>query len=458
MFGFRSSENRTSVKSQDDLVTQDGPDQPLPDDAFHALKQDVFVALLELIDAAEVLRLPLPEARSRISAALMVILHRLRRPVVGHDRSRLLDELCDDMLGFGPLERFLVRDDISDILVNGAKDVFIEVGGIVQKTDVTFRDNDHLMNICQRIVSLVGRRVDEGSPLCDARLKDGSRVNVVVPPLALDGPILTIRRFSQSKLTLDDLQDIGTVSPAVAEILRIIALIRCNVLISGGTGSGKTTLLNALTASIQPSERIATCEDTAELQLQQPHVVRMEARAANLEGKGEVSMFQLVRNCLRMRPDRIIVGEVRGPEAFDLLQAMNTGHDGSMGTLHANSPDDAVSRIESMVMMGFENLTSGVIHRLIDGSVDVIIHVARQRDGSRKVTHVSEVVGLKDGRAQLRDIVRYEFDNDYTAETDNPSGSHRVVYDGLPDFLERARLFGQHNKLIAALKAGAAPA
>ena len=261
------------------------------------------------------------------------------------EQEHLLQDICNDVLGYGPLEPLLARDDIADIMVNGANRVFIEVGGKVQLTNIRFRDNAQLMNICQRIVSQVGRRVDESSPICDARLLDGSRVNVIAPPLSLDGATLTIRKFKKDKLTLEDLVKFGSISPDAARVLQVIGRCRCNVLISGGTGSGKTTLLNCMTAYIDAEERVITCEDAAELQLQQPHVVRLETRPPNLEGQGMISMRDLVRNCLRMRPERIIVGEVRGPEAFDLLQAMNTGHDGSMGTLHANSPREAMSRL-----------------------------------------------------------------------------------------------------------------
>ena len=255
------------------------------------------------------------------------------------EQEELLEDICNDVLGYGPLEPLLARDDIADIMVNGANTVYIEVDGKVQQTNIRFRDNQQLLNICQRIVSQVGRRVDEASPICDARLPDGSRVNVIAPPLAIDGPALTIRKFKKDKLTLDQLVKFGSITPEGAEILQDHRpLPRCNVLISGGTGSGKTTLLNCLTGYIDDDERIITCEDAAELQLQQPHVVRLETRPPNLEGEGEITMRDLVKNCLRMRPERIIVGEVRGPEAFDLLQAMNTGHDGSMGTLHANTP------------------------------------------------------------------------------------------------------------------------
>ena len=420
---------------------------------FTILKQRVFLDVIDRIDAAGLLRRPLSEARAGVSAALKDVLSRNRETVSEVEFARLLDDICDDMLGFGPLERFLVRDDIADIMVNGFDNIFIEVNGRVEKTDVAFRDDEHLMNVCQRIVSLVGRRVDESSPICDARLKDGSRVNVVIPPLAIDGPVLTIRRFTKQRLTLDDMVGLGTLSQPMADLLKVVSRSRCNILVSGGTGSGKTTLLNALTGWIDAEERVVTCEDTAELQLQQPHVVRMETRPSNTEGLGEVTMFQLVRNCLRMRPDRIIVGEVRGPETLDLLQAMNTGHDGSMGTLHANSPDEALSRIEAMVMMGYGNLTSEVIHRLITASVNIVVQIERFRDGTRKITSISETVGLKDGRTVLRDLMRFEFDaGDY--EDDAISGRHCTVFDGKPSIYEQARKHGEHRRLMQALADG----
>jgi pilus assembly protein CpaF len=298
------------------------------------------------------------------------------------EQEDLLEDICNDVLGYGPLEPLLARDDIADIMVNGSQKCYIEVGGKVKLTNVRFRDDSHLMNVCQRIVSQVGRRVDESSPICDARLPDGSRVNVIAPPLAIDGAALTIRKFKKDKLTLQQLVKYNSISPEGAEVLRILGRVRANVLISGSTGSGKTTLLNCLTAFIEKDERVITCEDSAELQLQQPHVVRLETRPPNLEGEGEITMRDLVKNCLRMRPERIIVGEVRGPEAFDLLQAMNTGHDGSMGTLHANSPREALSRLESMITMGGYGLPSKTIREMIVGSVDVIIQAARLRDGS----------------------------------------------------------------------------
>jgi pilus assembly protein CpaF len=367
------------------------------------------------------------------------------------EQEELLDDICNDVLGYGPLEPLLARDDIADVMVNGAGRTFIEVGGKIQLTNVRFRDNQQLMNICQRIVSQVGRRVDESSPICDARLPDGSRVNVIAPPLAIDGPALTIRKFKKDKLTLDQLVRFGAISPEGGTILKIIGKVRCNVVISGGTGSGKTTLLNCLTNYIEHDERVITCEDAAELQLQQPHVVRLETRPPNLEGQGQITMRDLVRNCLRMRPERIIVGEVRGPEAFDLLQAMNTGHDGSMGTLHANSPRECLSRIESMITMGGFALPSRTIREMIVSSVDVIIQAARLRDGSRRITHVTEVMGMEGDVIITQDLVLYDIVGE------DPSGKllgqHRSTGVGRPRFWERARYYGEEQRLAAALDA-----
>ncbi|MEL7232267.1 MAG: CpaF family protein, partial [Pseudomonadota bacterium] len=339
--------------------------------------------------------------------------------------------------------------DIADIMVNGAKHVFIETSGKMQKTNIRFRDNTQLMNICQRIVSQVGRRVDEASPICDARLLDGSRVNVIAPPLSIDGPALTIRKFKKDKLTLNDLVNFKSISPAGAKVLQIIGACQCNIVISGGTGSGKTTLLNCLTGFIHPDERIITCEDAAELQLQQPHVVRLETRPPNLEGKGKVTMADLVKNCLRMRPERIIVGEVRGPEAFDLLQAMNTGHDGSMGTLHANSPREALSRLESMITMGGFSLPAKTIREMIVGSVDIIVQATRLRDGSRRITHITEVIGMEGDVIVTQDLLRYEMDGE---DADgNIIGEHKSTGIARPAFWDRARYFNLEKDLAKAL-------
>ncbi|WP_245292060.1 CpaF family protein [Methylobacterium tarhaniae] len=370
------------------------------------------------------------------------------------EQEELLDDICNDVLGYGPLEPLLARDDIADVMVNGANRTYIEVGGKIQITGVRFRDNQQLMNICQRIVSQVGRRVDEASPICDARLPDGSRVNVIAPPLAIDGPALTIRKFKKDKLTLDQLVRFGSISPEGAKILQIIGRVRCNVVVSGGTGSGKTTLLNCLTRYIDDDERIITCEDAAELQLQQPHVVRLETRPPNLEGQGQVTMRDLIKNCLRMRPERIIVGEVRGPEAFDLLQAMNTGHDGSMGTLHANSPRECLSRIESMISMGGYNLPSRTLREMIAGSIDVVVQAARLRDGSRRITHITEVLGMEGDVIITQDLFLY----DIVGEDANGKiiGRHRSTGIGRPRFWERARYYGEDRALAAALDAAEA--
>ncbi len=302
-------------------------------DNYYDIKSTIFNALIDAIDLTQLGQLDRDGARDEIRDIVNEIITLKDVAMSIAEQEELLEDICNDVLGYGPLEPLLARDDIADIMVNGANICFIEVAGKMQKTGVRFRDNSQLLNICQRIVSQIGRRVDEASPICDARLPDGSRVNVIVPPLAIDGPTLTIRKFKKDRLKLPDLVRFGSITPEGATILEIIGRSRCNVLISGGTGSGKTTLLNCLTGYVESDERVITCEDAAELQLQQPHVVRLETRPPNLEGEGEITMRDLVKNCLRMRPERIIVGEVRGPEAFDLLQAMNTGHDGSMGTL-----------------------------------------------------------------------------------------------------------------------------
>ena len=420
-------------------------------DTYFATKGMIFGALIEAIDLSQLARLDADSAREEIRDIVTEIISIKNVVMSITEQEELLDDICNDVLGYGPLEPLLARDDIADIMVNGAGRTFIEVGGKIQLTNVRFRDNAQLMNICQRIVSQVGRRVDESSPICDARLADGSRVNVIAPPLAIDGPTLTIRKFRKDKLTLDQLIRFGAISPEGGEVLKIIGRVRCNVLISGGTGSGKTTLLNCITNYIDAEERVITCEDAAELQLQQAHVVRLETRPANLEGSGAVSMRDLVKNCLRMRPERIIVGEVRGPEAFDLLQAMNTGHDGSMGTLHANSPREALSRLESMITMGGFSLPARTIREMIVSSVDVIIQAARLRDGSRRITHVTEVLGMEGDVITTQDIMLY----DITGEDANGrlTGRHRSTGIGRPRFWERARYYNEEARLAAALDA-----
>ena len=418
---------------------------------YFETKALIFSALIEAIDLAALSKLDPDDAREEIRDIVHEIVTVKNLILSIAEQETLLDDICNDVLGFGPLEPLLARDDIADIMVNGPARCFIEVDGKIQLTNVRFRDNGQLMNICQRIVSQVGRRVDESSPICDARLLDGSRVNVIAPPLAIDGVALTIRKFRKDKLTLDQLVRFGTISHPGAEILKIIGRVRCNVLISGGTGSGKTTLLNCLTRFIEAGERVVTCEDAAELQLQQPHVVRLETRPPNLEGVGQITMRDLVRNWLRMRPERIIVGEVRGPEAFDLLQAMNTGHDGSMGTLHANSPREALSRIESMISMGGYTLPIKTVREMIAASIDVIVQAARLRDGSRRITHITEVIGMEGDVITTQDLVVY----DILGEDAHGKlkGRHRSTGIGRPRFWEKARVFGEEQRLAAALDA-----
>jgi len=418
---------------------------------YYDVKTTVFNALIDTIDLTQLAKLDSAAAREEIRDIVSEIIQIKNVVMSIAEQEELLEDICNDVLGYGPLEPLLARDEIADIMVNGANTTYIEVGGKVQRTSVRFADNLQLMNICQRIVSQVGRRVDESSPICDARLPDGSRVNVIAPPLAIDGPSLTIRKFKRDRLNLEQLMRLGTITPSIRTILEVIGRVRCNVLISGGTGSGKTTLLNCLTGSIDHDERIITCEDSAELQLQQPHVVRLETRPPNLEGEGEIKMRDLVRNCLRMRPERIIVGEVRGPEAFDLLQAMNTGHDGSMGTLHSNSPRECISRLESMIMMGGYQLPVRTIREMITGSVDVIVQVARLRDGTRKVTHITEVLGMEDEVVTLQDLIVFEISGEDAHG--NIIGRQRSTGIARPRFWDRAVYYSEERRLAEALAA-----
>jgi pilus assembly protein CpaF len=420
-------------------------------ESYYDTKSQVFSALIDTIDLSQLAKLEPEAAREEIRDIVNDIIAIKNFAMSIAEQEELLEDICNDVLGYGPLEPLLARDDIADIMVNGSRQVFIEVNGKVEQTGIRFRDNQQLLNICQRIVSQVGRRVDESSPICDARLPDGSRVNVIAPPLAIDGTALTIRKFKKDKLTLDQLVRFGAISPEGAEILKIMGRVRCNIVISGGTGSGKTTLLNCLTNYIDRDERVITCEDSAELQLQQPHVVRLETRPPNLEGEGEVTMRDLVKNCLRMRPERIIVGEVRGPEVFDLLQAMNTGHDGSMGTIHSNSPRECLNRIESMIAMGGYSLPQKTVREIVVGSVDVIIQAARLRDGSRRITHITEVIGMEGDVVITQDLVLYNIKGEDASG--RLIGEHVSTGIGRPQFWDRARYYGEEQRLAAALEA-----
>lgn len=426
------------------------PEAVARDKEYFQTKSAIFNALIDSIDLSQLATMDQEAAREEIRDIVAEIIALKSIIMSISEQEDLLEDICNDVLGYGPLEPLLARDDIADIMVNGSQKCYIEVGGKVKLTNVRFRDDAHLMNVCQRIVSQVGRRVDESSPICDARLPDGSRVNVIAPPLAIDGAALTIRKFKKDKLTLQQLVKYGSISPEGAEVLRILGRVRANILISGGTGSGKTTLLNCLTGFIEKDERVITCEDSAELQLQQPHVVRLETRPPNLEGEGEITMRDLVKNCLRMRPERIIVGEVRGPEAFDLLQAMNTGHDGSMGTLHSNSPREALSRLESMITMGGYSLPSRTIREMIVSSIDVVVQAARLRDGSRRITHISEVLGMEGDVIVTQDVFLYDILGEDT--NGNLVGRHRSTGITKPNFTERARYFNEEANLVEALE------
>ncbi len=365
------------------------------------------------------------------------------------EQRALATELVDDMLGLGPLEPLLLDETINDIMVNGPEHTFVERGGKLIQVPVRFRDWAHLTNICQRIAASVGRRVDESSPMCDARLKDGSRVNIILPPLAIDGPSISIRKFSKKPIDFKKLIEFGAMTPPIARVLEIAARCRLNIIISGGTGSGKTTMMNALSRFIDATERIVTIEDAAELQLQQPHVVRLETRPPSLEGKGEVNARDLVRNALRMRPDRVIIGETRGAEAFDMLQAMNTGHDGSMSTIHANNTRDALSRIENMVQMSSMGLTPRAIRQQVCAAVNIIIQVERQRDGGRRVTQVTEIAGIEGETQLLNDIFKLEI----TGETPNGRLTGRYEVSRIrSSFQERLQYYGLDRAWMAALE------
>jgi pilus assembly protein CpaF len=341
------------------------------------------------------------------------------------ERQSLVRDIARDVMGLGPIEHFLADPTVSEVMVNGNDDIYVERAGVIERTHVRFISEEHLRRVIERIVSSVGRRIDESSPMVDARLADGSRVNVIVPPLSLDGSILTIRKFAADPFKATDLVDMGTLSADVSSVLAAAVEGGLNVLISGGTGTGKTTLLNVLSSFVPATERIVTIEDAVELQLHQQHVIRLEARPGNVEGTGEVTIRDLVRNALRMRPDRIIVGEVRGAEALDMLQAMNTGHDGSLSTVHANAPRDALSRLETMVLMAGYDLPTRAIREQIASALDLVIQLERLRDGSRRVTHVTEVVGMEGDIVTLQDIHRF----DYTSSTLVPTGVR-------PEFLD----------------------
>ncbi len=419
---------------------------PLP--TVEKAREKIQPIVLERIDVTAATKLPRDELGMQIGDILKEVLDEERMRLNAVEQEQLVELLLDDMLGLGPLEPLLADELVTDIMVNGPKQTYVERGGKLEMTDVVFRNNEHLLNVSRRIVSQIGRRVDESTPMVDARLLDGSRVNIIIPPLAIDGASISIRKFAKKGITLDIMAQQGNISEKMCAVLKVAARSRLNILISGGTGSGKTTLLNALSQMIDQGERIVTIEDAAELQLQQPHVVRLETRPANLEGVGDISMRDLVKNSLRMRPDRIILGEVRGSEAVDLLQAMNTGHDGSLGTIHANRPREALTRLENMVGLAGINLPSKAVRTQIAAAVDMILQISRMRDGMRRITHISEIVGMEGDIITTQDLFTFHFEGE--GEDGTIRGNFKSS--GLrPHFAPNAAYFGLDKRLMEAM-------
>ncbi|GGC08240.1 CpaF family protein [Pseudoduganella buxea] len=407
--------------------------------AYQELKRTMHQLILDRIDLERLKRLTPEQFKHELALLVQRIIEDERIVLNQSERHHLVLDIQHEMLGFGPLEPLLADAGVSDILVNTHAMVYVERSGRLELTDITFHDNAHLMKIIEKIVSRVGRRVDESSPMVDARLPDGSRVNAIIPPLAVDGPILSIRRFSAQPLTVANMIEYKSLTPPMMQVLQALGHAKINILISGGTGSGKTTMLNVLSGFIPPSERIVTIEDAAELQMRQPHVVRLETRPPNIEGKGEVNQRALVRNALRMRPDRIILGEVRGAEAVDMLQAMNTGHEGSLATIHSNTPRDALSRLENMVGMSGVNLTPRATRQQIASAVTVVLQVSRLTDGARKLVSLQEVTGMEGDVIAMQEIFRFE----QTGVDGNGKVQGHFFATGVrPRFAERLKMFG----------------
>jgi pilus assembly protein CpaF len=406
---------------------------------YHTLKDSLHSQLLSRIDLNVMGSMKPERLREELGLLVERLLQETGVALNAPGRKQLVQDIIDEIMGLGPLEGLLADASISDILVNGPHQVYVERNGKLVKTDVNFSDDDHLMKIIDKIVSRVGRRIDESSPMVDARLPDGSRVNAIIPPLALDGPLLSIRRFAVVPLTMSDLLTKRTLTPVLSQLLSAMVRAKMNILISGGTGTGKTTLLNVLSASIPHSERIVTIEDAAELQLQQPHVVRLETRPPNIEGKGEVSQRALVRNSLRMRPDRIIVGEVRGAEVLDMMQAMNTGHEGSMATVHANSPRDALTRLENMAGYGGVTMPQEAMRQQISSAIMAVIQIARLNDGRRKIVSLQEINGMEGDIITMQEI--YHFNQTGIAPDGSVQGHFRAT--GVrPKFMDRLKSYG----------------
>jgi pilus assembly protein CpaF len=430
------------------------PCAPLTDlTALSELKERIRTVLMTRIDPTVASRIPRAALRVEIAKLVSEIATEDRVQLNKLEETALAADLSDDMVGLGPLEPFLEDDEITDILANGPLDVYVERSGKLEKAVARFRDAQHLVNIAQRIATGIGRRIDEASPMVDARLADGSRVNIVLPPLVLNGGTISIRKFPKRSLTLDVMVRQQNLSQDVSRVLQIAARSRINILISGGTGSGKTTLLNAISQHIDRDERVITVEDAVELRLQQPHVVQMETRPPNIEGVGQIAQRELVRNALRMRPDRIIVGEVRGPEAFDMLQAMNTGHDGSMSTVHANSPRDALYRVENMVMMANLNLPLKAIRMHVASALNLLVHIERMWDGMRRVQSIVEIAGIEDDIITARELFTFAYHGE--RQDGRIAGTFESTRTR-PDFITRAARFGLDKELLDALRIGGA--
>lgn len=409
---------------------------------YHELKGRVHERVIEVLDLSAAAALDSGSLKRELGRLIEKVLADEAVPLNLREREQLVIDIQNEILGYGPLEPLLADETVSDILVNGCKQVYVERSGKLQRSDCEFRDDVHLRKIIDRIVSGVGRRVDESMPMVDARLPDGSRVNAIIPPLALDGPSLSIRKFNGDPLQIEDLVQKRSLTPETAELLKRIVLSRLNVIIAGGTGTGKTTILNILSGFIPSDERIVTIEDSAELQLRQDHVVRLETRPPNVEGKGEISQRELVKNCLRMRPDRIILGEIRGSEALDMLQAMNTGHDGSLTTIHANTPRDAMTRIETMVSMAGLNLPTKALRHYTSSAIDVLVQMTRLSDGSRKMTSLTEVTGMEGDVITMQEI--YRFDQTGVDSTGKVKGRFQAT--GIrPKFIDKFEALGLHT-------------
>jgi pilus assembly protein CpaF len=416
-------------------LAEDGASQQ----GFQNMKSRLHRMLINRMDLTKLGQLEQEQLHEEVARLASSLLAQEDTPLSSAEKERLIHEVRHELFGLGPLEQLLADSTISDILVNSPYNIYIERSGKLERTNIEFKDNEHLMRVIERIVSSVGRRIDESSPMVDARLKDGSRVNAIIPPLSLDGPVLSIRRFGAEPLKMNKLIEKQELTADMASMFEMGVIARLNVLISGGTGAGKTTLLNALSAYIPANERIVTIEDSAELQLQQPHCVRLETRPPNIEGKGEVTQRDLVKNALRMRPDRIVIGEVRGGEAIDMLQAMNTGHDGSLTTVHANTPRDALARLETMIQMTGLRLSDRAMRQQIASAINVVIQVARLSDGTRRITSISEITGMEGDTITMQDV--FIFDRKGVDSEGHVLGRFRPT--GVrPRFSERLKLYG----------------